>query len=313
MGLIFLRHAYNRYLKEIEYVRSSYKQGKLQDKKQIESKIDKILNKYRLKCFVEVKIDENDIKVDLKDYSEAEKKSLGSVLLAIEKVRVLVRTGKYGGKDAIGVRVGKIVNRYKVSKHFILDIRDDGFEFSLDERKIAEEAKLDGVYVIRTSLPEKRLSGEETVRGYKSLSKVERAFRSMKTVDLKIRPIRHHLENRVKAHIFLCMLAYYAEWHMREVWSSLIFADEEKESGKNRDPIVMAERSDEALKKVHTKKLQNGTAVHSFQTLLKSMSQIVRNKCRLRNADSDEETFEIVTTPNEKQQLAYDLLANISL
>ena len=134
----------------------------------------------------------------------------------------------------------------------------------------------------------------------------------MKTVDLKVRPIRHHLEKRVRARIFLCMLAYYVEWHMREACKSLLFTDEDKEGGKSRDPVAPAKRSDAALQKVHSKRLRDGTQVHGFHTLLKLMSQIVRNKCRVRNADPDESTFEILTTPSEKQQIAYDLLKKIA-
>jgi transposase len=217
------------------------------------------------------------------------------------------------GKDNIGVRVGKVVNKYKVAKHFILDIRDDSFDFCIDESAVAAEAALDGVYVIRTSLPAERLSADDTVRTYKSLSRVERAFRSMKTMDLKVRPIRHWLDRRVRAHIFLCMLAYYVQWHMLEVWRPLLFADEDQQAKKRRDPVAPAERSDAALEKVHSKLLDDDTEAHSFQTLLKLLSQIVRNRCHLPAAHSDAPHFEIVTTPNEKQQRAFDLLKTITL
>ena len=130
--------------------------------------------------------------------------ALAEFCKALEQVRVLVRQGRFGGKDKIGIRVGKIVDKYKVAKHFVLDIRDDGFEFSVETQKVASEAALDGIYVIRTSVAEERLSADDAVRSYKSLSQVERAFRSIKTVDLKVRPIHHHLESRVRAHIFLC-------------------------------------------------------------------------------------------------------------
>jgi len=212
-----------------------------------------------------------------------------------------------------GLRVGKVVNKYKVAKHFVLNIEHDGFDFHIDEEKVAAEAALDGIYVVRTSLSQERFSSEDTVRSYKSLSQVERAFRSIKTVDLKVRPIRHHLEKRVKAHIFLCMLAYYVEWHMREAWRSLLFTDEEKERKKSCDPVAPANRSDAALQKVRSKRLDDGTEVHSFQTLLKLMSQIVRNECQVSGADPRESSFEIVTTPNEKQKRAYHLLDSITL
>lgn len=302
-----------KFLKEIQYVESLVNRGKLSEENEIRKRIDKTISKFNLEKWVSIQIEQTAINVHVKDRAAAAKVALERVLQAIEDVRSLVNRGKYGGQDEIGLRVGKVVNRHKVAKHFVLNIQDDGFEFHVDEKKVAEESRLDGLYVIRTSLPQKRLSAEDTVRGYKNLSKVERAFRSMKTVDLKVRPIRHRLEDRVKAHIFLCMLAFYVEWHMREAWSPLIFQDEDKEGKKAQDPIAPAKRSDAALEKVNSKQFEDGTKVNSFQTLLKTMSQIVRNECQLKNPDLDEgeSTFEIVTTPNEKQQAAYDLLRTI--
>lgn len=303
--------AFNGALKEVQNVKSSVTRGKLQDEKKIKEKVDKIIEKYNLKKYVTVNINKIDIDVQVKDRTGAVKSARKNVMKAIEKVRFLVECGRYGGKDKIGMRIGKIINKYKVAKHFKLDIKDDGFDYNINGDKVAAEARLDGLYVIRTSLPQKSLSAEDTVRSYKNLSKVERAFRTIKTVDLKVRPIRHYKENRVRAHIFLCMLAYYVEWHMREVWSPLLFIDEDKEHKKTQDPIAPAKRSEDAMKKVQTKKLKDGTKVHSFQTLLKNMSQIVLNKCRLKNDNADESSFEIVTTPSKKQQLAYDLLQKI--
>jgi transposase len=228
----------------------------------------------------------------------------------LEKVRAMVRRGsrRLQGKDRIGVRVGKVINKYKVAKHFLLDIGDDRFDFQVDEAKVAAEAALDGIYVVRTSLPEERLSAADTVRSYKTLSQVERAFRSLKSVDLKVRPIHHHLETRVRAHIFLCMLAYYLEWHMREAWRPLLFADENLEAKRTRDPVAPARRSPAALRKVHAKVLEDGTEVHSFPTLLKLLSRIVRNVCRLPGEGPEAPTFEVVTTPDAKQQRAFELL-----
>ena len=175
----------------------------------------------------------------------------------LEKVRARIENGSLAGRDKIGVRVGKVVNKYKVGKHFALTIEETGFEFQRLEKQIAAEAALDGIYVIRTSVPKKQMSSAEAVRSYKALAEVERAFRSMKTIDLHIRPIHHHLEGRVRAHIFLCMLAYYVEWHMREAWRELMFADEDLERKKHRDPVAAAERSEAALDKVATRKLGN--------------------------------------------------------
>jgi hypothetical protein len=160
-------------------------------------------------------------------------------------------------------------------------------------------------------VPPARLSADDTVRSYKRLSDVERAFRSLKTLDLKVRPIHHRREPRVRAHIFLCMLAYYVEWHLREAWRPLLFADEDQQAKATRDPVAPAKRSAAALRKVHAKVLDDGTVVHSFQTLLKALSTIVHNVCRRRGAGPDEPTFQIVTTPTPAQQRAYDLLKTI--
>ena len=216
------------------------------------------------------------------------------------------------GADNIGVRVGRVVNKYKVAKHFILDIKEDSFDFRIDEEKVACESALDGVYVVRTSLSGKRMCAEDTVRSYKSLCQVEQAFRSMKQVDLKVRPIRHHTEDRVRAHIFLCMLAYYVEWHLLQVWRPLLFADEEQEAKKTRDPVLPAKRSESALEKVHSKRLDDGTEVHSFRTLLELLGGIVRNVCRIPRAGAEAPTFHVTTTANAKQQRAYDLLEGIT-
>jgi transposase len=231
----------------------------------------------------------------------------------LEKVRRMVGRGRLLGQDDIGVRVGKVVNKYKVAKHFRLTIEDTRFDFEVDTDKVAVEAALDGIYVIRTSLPEERMSAEQTVRSYKQLTQVERAFRSFKTLDLEIRPIHHRLENRVRAHIFLCMLAYYVRWHMLEAWRPLLFCDEDQQAKATRDPVAPAKRSEAALRKVHFKTLDDGSEVHSFHTLLKLLSGIVRNICRVPGALPDTPTFEVVTTPSAKQQRAYQLLETIEV
>jgi transposase len=232
----------------------------------------------------------------------------------LEHVRGMVSRGKIKGKDAIGVRIGKVVDKYKMSKHVILDIRDEGFDFHLDDDKVSAEAALDGIYVVRTSVSAQRLATDDVVRSYKMLSQVEQAFRSLKTIDLEVRPIRHRLEDRVKAHIFLCMLAHYVVWHMIESWRELLFCDEDQHAKNTRDPVAPATRSSAALDKVYSKVLDDGTPVHSFQTLLKDLSSIVSNACRRPGASTaDEPTFEVLTTPNSTQQRAYDLLKAIHL
>src|SRR5712692_724107 len=216
----------------------------------------------------------------------------------LEKVRGMISRGTIKGKAAIGVRVGKVVDKYKMSKHLVLDIRDVGFDFHLDEDKVSAEAALDGIYVVRTSVPTQLLATDDVVRSYKRLSQVERAFRSLKTIDLEVRPIRHRLEDRVKAHIFLCMLAHYVAWHMMESWRELLFCDEDQQAKRARDPVAPAKRSHAALDKVYSKVLDDGTPVHSFQTLLNDLSSIVSNTCRRQGASTaGEPTFNLVTTP----------------
>jgi transposase len=224
----------------------------------------------------------------------------------LEKVRNMVARGKLKGSGEIGVRVGKVVNKYKVAKHFDLTITDHSLTFSLLRKQIATEAALDGIYVIRTGVLKRTMSSAEAVRNYKALSSVERAFRSLKTVDLKIRPIHHHLETRVRAHIFLCMLAYYVEWHMREAWRELMFADEDQAAKATRAP---ARRSATAEEKANSKRLEDGTPVHSFHTLLEQLSTIVRNTCRVPQTAS---TFPMLTIPNDLQLRARELIDKIS-
>ena len=153
------------------------------------------------------------------------------------------------------------------------------------------------------------MSSGDAVRSYKALSSVERAFRSLKTVDLKVRPIHHHLETRVRAHIFLCMLAYYVEWHMREAWRELMFADEDQAAKATRDPVAPARRSAAAEEKASSKRLEDGTPVHSFHTLLAELSAIVRNTCRVPQTTS---TFPMLTMPNDLQLRARELIDKIS-
>ncbi len=231
----------------------------------------------------------------------------------LQKVQRMAERGRLKGQDEIGVRVGKVVNKYKVSKHIILEIHDDAFTYRIDHEKVDAEAALDGIYVIRTSLPEDVLDAEDAVRNYKRLSQVERAFRTMKGIDLKVRPIRHYLENRVRAHIFLCMLAYYVQWHMMQVWHPLLFADEDQDAKLTRDPVAPAQRSEGALDKIHTKRLEDGSVVHSFHSLMTHLQTIVRNTCRRHGASENEPTFDADTRPNPKQQEALDLLATITV
>jgi transposase len=232
----------------------------------------------------------------------------------LQKVRARIENGSLAGRDKIGVRVGKVLNKYKVGKHFALTIEENGFRFQRLEQQIGAEAALDGLYVIRTSIAKKHMSAAEAVRSYKALAEVERAFRSMKTIDLHIRPIHHHLERRVRVHIFLCMLAYYVEWHMREAWRELMFADEDLERKKHRDPVAAAERSEACLEKIATRRLQDGSRVHSFRTLLQELSTIVRNTCEPRVTQKRAaSSFQMTTIPNPAQDRALQLLQSITV
>ena len=230
---------------------------------------------------------------------------------SLQMIKVRVEAGKLVGQDKIGVAAGKVVNQYKVAKHFELLIADDSFTFTRKADSIAAEAALDGLYIIRTSVKVARMDAPTCVRTYKSLAQVERAFRSIKTMDLKVRPIHHRLENRVRAHIFLCMLAYYVEWHMRQAWAPLLFADEDQAAKLVRDPVAPATRSNAALKKVLSRTLDDGSPVHSFQTLMAQLQSIVRNTCRTPGSAVDAPTFEIITTPNHTQKRALDLINQI--
>jgi transposase len=245
--------------------------------------------------------------------AEKRRSMLAATVRELETVQRMVANGRLKDADRIGVRTGKVINKYKMAKHFVLDIRAEHFAFHIDEEQVAAEAALDGLYVIRTALPRDQLDAEGAVRHYKSLSHVEAAFRSLKSDDLKIRPIYHHTADRVRAHLFLCMLAYYVKWHMSEAWRSLLFADEAQQRLAARHPVAPATRSDAALEKVASKRLSDGSPAHSFRTLLNELATIVRNTCRRRDADASEQTFEIDTTPNPKQRQALELINAIRL
>lgn len=217
------------------------------------------------------------------------------------------------GKDKIGLRIGRMINQYKMAKHFILEITDERFSYRRDDEKITAEAALDGLYVIRTSLPAKELNAESTVRAYKSLSQVERAFRSLKSVDLKVRPIFHRLENRVRGHVFLCALAYYIEWHMREALKPLLFDDEQKVEAENDRASIVAPavRSESAKAKDRTKRNAAGEPVHSFRTLLDDLGTLTKN--RVRSASADDAEFFMLAEATPTQRRALDLLKVSSL
>jgi transposase len=238
---------------------------------------------------------------------------LQATVTELDKVRAMVANNRLKGRDKIGVRVGRIINKYKVAKHFELTIEEESLSYRINDQKVNEEAVLDGVYVLRTPLSTEAMQAADVVRSYKSLADVERAFRSLKTVDLKVRPIHHRLADRVRAHIFLCMLAYYVEWHMREAWRELLFADEDQAAKATRDPVAPAKRSAQAERKAQSHTLSDGTPAHSFRTLLAELSTIVCNTCRTAAGGPQGPTFTIYTQPNTIQQRALELLNTISV
>ena len=235
---------------------------------------------------------------------EATERELAKIVTAV------TRTSKpLHGADKIGLRVGRIINRYKVAKHFAVRIGDDSLTYERKDERIAAEAALDGFYVIRTDVPQTTLDAEQTVRAYKSLAKVERAFRSLKTVDLKIRPIHHRSSDRVRAHVLLCMLAYYVEWHMRERLAAILFDDEDPAAGRalQSSPVAPAKRSPAAKRKAATNRTDDDRPVHSFQTVLADLATIAKN--RIQPSVPGAESFEKITCPTSNQQRILDLLA----
>jgi transposase len=208
----------------------------------------------------------------------------------------------------IGKKVGQAVNRFKMAKHFELTIKDAAFGYARRQEQIQREAQLDGIYVIRTSEPRHRLSAADTVRSYKSLAQVEHAFRCLKGIDILVHPIRHRDEQRVKAHLFLCLLAYYVEWHMRKALAPLLFDDEQLDQDrKRRDPVAPAKPSASAKKKKTVRLTPDGLPIHSFETLLAELATRCRNRCRIKS-DPNSAPFSHLTEPTPLQQRAFELL-----
>ncbi|HEY9702585.1 MAG TPA: IS1634 family transposase [Allocoleopsis sp.] len=233
------------------------------------------------------------------------------LLLAVEKeLNQIVESTKrekraLKGQDKIALRVGKVLNKYRVNKYYSLEIEDPSFNYQRKSELIAQEKALDGVYVMRTSVPEDVMSSADTVCAYKNLSQVESAFRCYKSIDLKVRPIYHYKGDRVKAHIFLCMLAYYVEWHLKQALAPLLFEDEETEN--KYQEIVRASRSESAQSKDRKKRNDEGFPVHSFRTLLEDLGTICLNKVEC-NFAKGKSSFETVTRPTLLQQKALDLV-----
>jgi len=220
--------------------------------------------------------------------------------------RIVRKRDPLRGADEIGLAVGKVIGRRKVGKHFDLTITDDQLSFTRDHAAIAKEGALDGFYVLRTNVPAEAINAADTVRAYKSLARVERAFRCLKTTDLDIRPIYHWVSPRVRAHVFLCMLAYYLEWHMRQALAPMLFDDHDRAAGEalRASPVAKAEPSPAAKRKANKKSTDEGLPVHSFRTLLADVATPTRNTVRCGNAPE----MALLARPTEIQQRAFDLL-----
>ena len=230
-------------------------------------------------------------------------RELAGIIAAVKRSRRPLR-----GADKIGLRVGKVLDRRKVGKHFQIEITDTSLVLKRDESKIAREAALDGFYVIRGSLPQEAMAAEQLVDAYKGLSKVERAFRRLKTMDLKVRPIHHRLADRVRGHVLLCMLAYHVEWHMRDALKPILFEDEDPAAGKalRISPVAPAKRSPSARRKAARKRTERDEPVHSFQTLLVDLATISRHRIEVNLPGAG--SFEKLTEPTSLQRRAFSLL-----
>lgn len=244
--------------------------------------------------------------------ADERKRKRGELLAATERAferiskEVKRRRSKPLHQAAIGLKVGKVIKQYKMEKHFDLRIEEGVFEWKRNPHSISREQELDGIYVIRTS--EQQMDASEVVRNYKNLAQVEKAFRSLKSIDLEVRPIRHRIEDHVRAHIFLCMLAYYVDWHMREALKPLLFADEElAEDRTRRDPVAPAQPSASAKAKKASKRTADAQPVHSFTSLLRALGTQCQNTCSIK-ADRSANRFHQITVPTELQAKAFALL-----
>jgi transposase len=217
-----------------------------------------------------------------------------------------VVNGTLAGADQIGLAVGPAVKRYRMKKHFQLQITDTTFTYERKTEQITAEAALDGFYILRTGLSAETLAEEDVVRAYKNLEQAERAFGSFKGPDLQIRPIHHHLEDRVRAHVLICMLAYYLTWHLKAAWKPLTFTDEQRPT--NADPVSKAVRSPAAQHKAQSKHTTTGETAHSYQSLLAELSTQTRNTTRLAGQAA---TFNKLTVPTPLQAHAHELVASL--
>ena len=238
------------------------------------------------------------------DLLVATEKKLAAIAARVHRAKKPLR-----GKDKIALAIGRVIDKYKMAKHFDLNITDDRFTFARNTAKIGAEAALDGVYVVRTTVSEAVLDQTATVTAYKQLSTAERAFRSLKTVDIEVRPIYHRRADRVRAHVFLCMLAYYVEWHMRQKLKSILFDDHDKAAADAARPSVVAkaERSEAARRKAHNRCTDDGLPVHSLRSLLADLATVTRNVMAMDGAP--EASFVLYPQLTPVQDRAFQLLA----
>jgi hypothetical protein len=225
---------------------------------------------------------------------------------ALSAIAGRVRQGTLAGEAAIGLAVGEVWNRWRMRKHFQVEITDTSFAFARKQEQIAAEAALDGIYVLRTSVANDELSAPDVVRAYKQLKEVEKAFRTLKG-PLELRPIHHRLEDRVRAHVFLCLLSYYLTWHLRQAWKPLLFDDEQPSA--QPDPVAKARRSPQAEQKARSKHTTSGDRCHSLATLLNELATRTRNTIRLQGGAS----FEQLTQPTPTQARALELIDSYPL
>ncbi|MGH9382475.1 MAG: IS1634 family transposase [Thermoanaerobaculia bacterium] len=223
----------------------------------------------------------------------------------LEEIRARVEAGTLRGAAEIGLAVGPVLKRYRVKKHFEVEITDASFAYRRKQAQIEAEAALDGFYVLRTPIPKRKLKAPDVTRSYKQLKWAERAFRTLKG-PLEVRPIHHRLEDRVRAHLFLCMLSYYLEWHLRQCWAELTFQDECPPIG--ADPVAKAKRSAAATRKARRRRTSRGEAPHSFESLLSELGRRTRNTVRLGDSEA---SFEQLSEANELQARALELVEEI--
>ena len=236
------------------------------------------------------------------DLLQATEKKLNKVVEATMR-----QMRRLKGKEKIALRVGKILDQFKMAKHFCFEIQEESFRYCRNQETITSESSLDGIYVIRTSLSQDEMSTADTVRAYKGLSRAERAFRILKSIDLQIRPIFHWTSNRIKSHVLLCMLAYYVEWHMKQALAPMLFEDHDSEAAEAlRESVVApAKRSMSAMRKIRTGKTSEGLPVHSFRTLIADLGTLTKNRIHIKSTGA---RFDLYANATPSQNQAFKLL-----